>query len=111
MALTRKFKETVKAMADANPEFRRELLIEAINLFINGEVDLGRETLKDYINATVSLSAVAKELDKNVKSIQRMLGKHGNPGIETFFKIVIFLQKNEGVHFEIVDKGSITKAA
>lgn len=53
MALTRSFTETVKARAQADVEFRRELLREALETLLEGELDVGKAVLRDYINATV----------------------------------------------------------
>lgn len=53
MALTKSFRETVMERAKEDPSFRREMLIEAVNLFLAGEVDIGKMYLRDYINATI----------------------------------------------------------
>ncbi|RNC76543.1 transcriptional regulator [Piscirickettsiaceae bacterium NZ-RLO2] len=95
MALTRKFKETIKARAESDVEFRRSLLIEAVNLFLEGEVDTAKFMLRDYINATVSFEKVGEAVDKNPKSIQRMLGPSGNPSTKSLFEVIAFLQKKK----------------
>ena len=51
MALTRDFKETVKARAERDAAFREALLTEAVERHVAGEVELGRAVLRDYINA------------------------------------------------------------
>ena len=52
VALTRDFKETVKARAERDPEFREALLTEAVEQLSAGEVDVGKAVLRDYINST-----------------------------------------------------------
>ena len=52
MALTRDFKETVKDRADRDPEFRNELLTEALEAIVCGDVEVAKVMLRDYINAT-----------------------------------------------------------
>lgn len=101
MALTRKFKETIKARAESDVEFRRSLLIEAVNLFLEGEIDTAKLMLRDYINATVSFEAVGKAVDKNPKSIQRMFGPSGNPSTKSLFEVIAFLQKKEKLHLKV----------
>ncbi|ODN41297.1 transcriptional regulator [Piscirickettsia litoralis] len=101
MALTRKFKETIKARAESDVEFRRSLLIEAVNLFLEGEIDVAKSMLRDYINATVSFETVGKAVDKNPKSIQRMLGPSGNPSTRSLFEVIAFLQKKEKLHLKV----------
>ncbi len=53
MALTRNFKDTVKARAERDPEFRVALLEEALDAFLNADLDTGKVLLRDYVNATV----------------------------------------------------------
>ena len=52
MVLTRSFKETIKARADRDPEFRAALLREAAELLLAGDVETGRALMRDYINVT-----------------------------------------------------------
>jgi len=47
MTLTRSFTETVKARAQADVEFRRELLREALESLLEGELDVGKAVLRD----------------------------------------------------------------
>ncbi len=100
MALTREFKDTVVKRAVEDPEFRIELLLHAINEFINGDLAVAKVLLRDYINASPQFDAVAKEMNKNTKSIQRMLGPKGNPTAENFTSLLKAVQKLEGVKFE-----------
>ena len=69
MPLTRKFKETVMQRAKQDPIFRQELIIEATNAFLEGDLDTGKQLLRDYLNATEALSTIAEELKQDEKSI------------------------------------------
>ncbi len=100
MALTRKFKETVAKRAEQDPEFKLELLRQAINEFLSGDLEVAKILLRDYINASSQFEAVAKKMHKNTKSIQRMLGPSGNPTAENLTSLFKVLQKIEGVRFE-----------
>jgi DNA-binding phage protein len=102
MALTRDFKETVKDRADRDPEFRNELLTEALEAIVCGDVDVAKVMLRDYINATVGFESVGKAVDKDPKSLMRMLSNRGNPNIKNLFSVTRFLQKNAGVQFSVV---------
>ncbi len=53
--MTRHLRETIQASAKRDPVFRGGLLSEAIESLLSGEVALGRELLRDYINATGGL--------------------------------------------------------
>lgn len=98
MPLTRTFKETIVKRVKADPEFRRALLMESINEFLDGDMEVAKSMLKDYINATISFEPLAEELNKNSKSIQRMLGPKGNPTAKSLFEVLKVLQKTEGIH-------------
>ncbi|MHB8653621.1 MAG: helix-turn-helix domain-containing transcriptional regulator [Terriglobia bacterium] len=101
MALTRDFKETVKARAERDPAFRRELLREAIECLLSGEVDSGKMVLRDYINATIGFAQLAAALRWSPKSLMRMLGPSGNPHARNLFKIVAYLQEKGGVRLQV----------
>lgn len=100
MALTRDFKETVAKRAEEDSEFRYALLLNAINELLTGDLDIAKILLRDYINASPQFEAVAKEMNKNTKSIQRMLGPNGNPTAENLTALLKAVQKLEGIKFE-----------
>lgn len=102
MALTRNFKETVKDRADRDPEFRNALLTEALEAIVCGDVEVAKVMLRDYINATVGFESVAKAVDKDPKSLMRMLSSRGNPNVKNLFSVTQFLQKKAEVEFSVV---------
>ncbi|MFA6267366.1 MAG: transcriptional regulator, partial [Pseudolabrys sp.] len=61
MALTREFKETVKARVERDPKFRAALLTEAVEQMLCGDMHTGKTILRDYINATVGFEKLARE--------------------------------------------------
>lgn len=101
MALTRDFKETIRARAERDPVFRRELLIEGIESLIAGDVETGKAVLRDYINATIGFPKLAQKIDIPTKSIMRMLSPSGNPQAQNLFEIVAYLQKKEHVQLTV----------
>ena len=64
MTLTRDFKTTIKARADRDPEFRQALLVESIELLLEGDVEMGKALLRNYINATVGFEQLAEQTGK-----------------------------------------------
>lgn len=101
MALTRDFKETIKARVERDAAFRRELLREGVECLLAGDIQTGKAVLRDYINATVGFVALAEALERSPKSVMRMLGPSGNPQARNLFEIVGYLQRKEGVSFQI----------
>ena len=101
MALTRDFKETVKDRVKRDPAFREELLKEGIECLLTGDLDTGKAILRDYINATIGFDVLGSLTDKSPKSLMRMLGPKGNPQAANLFEIIVHLQKQEGIRFEV----------
>ena len=81
--------------------FRRELLIEAVNELLAGDLNAGKAILRDYINATIGFEKLAVETKKSPKSLMRMFSPSGNPTAKNLFGIIHTLQKKEGVQLEV----------
>lgn len=101
MAPTRSFSETVMELAERDPVFRDGLLKEAIECLLNGEIEVGKILLRDYINATIGFKELAARTEKPPKSLMRMFGPNGNPNARNLFDVIGCLQKHEGVHLEV----------
>ena len=101
MALTRDFRETIQARVKRDATFRKGLLSEAIESLLSGEVTLGKELLRDYINAAVGFPKLAVHTKIHVKTLHQMFGPNGNPTASNLFEIVAYLQQAEGVRFEV----------
>ena len=95
MALTRSFKETIKAPAEHDAEFRTGLFEEAVAAFLDGDIETGKVLLRDYVNATVGFSELGKSLDKNPKSLMRMLSSQGNPRADNLFALLAHLKTRD----------------
>jgi DNA-binding phage protein len=101
MPLTRDFRDTVKARAARDSAFRVGLLQEAVDSFLDGDVETGKVLLRDYVNATVGFEALAHALGKNPKSLMRMLGPAGNPRADNLFALLSHLREREGVRLHV----------
>jgi len=110
MALTKDFREAVQARVKRDPAFREGLLGEALDSLLAGEVALGKELLRDYINATVGFPKLATHTRIHAKTLHQMFGPSGNPTAENLFGIIAYLQQAEGVRFKVrpASKGSRT---
>ncbi len=102
MALTRDFRETVQARVRKDEKFRRGLLRDAIEALLAGEGALGREILRDFINATVGFPSLARKTGIHVKTLHQMFGPKGNPTAASLFRIIACLQEQEGVRLRVV---------
>ena len=102
MVLTRDFRETIRARAKRDPEYREAMLTEAVESFLSGDVEVGKALLRDYINATIGFEALSQQIRKPSKSLHRMLSPVGNPNSKNFFEILRLLQDNEGVELSVI---------
>jgi DNA-binding phage protein len=101
MALTRSFKDTIKARADRDPAFRIGLFKEAIEALLSDDLETGKLLLRDYVNATVGFDALAQDMQKDPKSLMRMLSAKGNPRADNLLAMVARLKQSEGVTFTV----------
>lgn len=101
MPLTKDFKTTVMARARKDKAFCNAVLTEAINELLTGDVDVGKAILRDYINATISFEILSTMLDKNPKSLMRMLSPGGNPTSKSLFEIFHAIQKIKKIKINV----------
>ena len=101
MPLTHDFKETIRARAQRDVKFRQALLREAVESYLNGDLETGKAVLRDYVNATLGFQELEERTDIPAKSLMRMLGPKGSPSAANLSSILTALQKTEGVHFEL----------
>ena len=103
VALSRSFRETVAERAHRDPEFRAALYQEAMDAFIEGDMDGFRALLRDFINATIGFEKLSAETHLPTKSLMRMVGRNGNPSINNLASILSAARKSAGIkaHVEV----------
>jgi DNA-binding phage protein len=101
MALTRNFKDSIKARVDVDPAFRAALLSDAVELLLEGDVETGKSLLRDFINATIGFEALADQVGLPAKSLMRMFGSKGNPRADNLFSVIRVLQQNSGIQLAV----------
>lgn len=101
MALTRSFRETVVERAQNDVEFRAALIEEAIQAFLDGDMDEARTLLRDCINATIGFAALSEATHTPIKSLMRMVGPRGNPTADHFAAVLRAVQHGAGVHARV----------
>ena len=74
MPLTHDFKETIRARARRDRDFRQALLREAVERILNGDLETGKAVLRNYVNATAGFQDLEKRTRIPAKSLMRMLG-------------------------------------
>ena len=101
MPVTHEFKETIKARAGRDAAFRRWLLREGIECLLANDLETAKLVLRDYVNATLGFSTLAKKTRIPPKSLMRMLSSKGNPRAVHLLGVVAALQAWEGVRLSV----------
>jgi DNA-binding phage protein len=96
MPLTRSFRETVQARARRDDKFRQALLGEAMQMLLDGDLEVGRSALRSCINATIGFERLGAALGRSPKSLMRMFGLGGNPTAENLLAVIGVLQGEAG---------------
>ncbi len=65
MALTRDFKDTIRARVQRDPRFWRELLNEGMECLLDGDLETAKTILRDYIHATVGFQLRSSNRSKS----------------------------------------------
>jgi DNA-binding phage protein len=105
MGRTIPYTETIKKLAKDDPRLGAAILAEASELFLRGEVAASKIMIRDFVKATMGFEALGKQIDKNPKSIMRMLSAKGNPTAENFTALMVTLQKHEGIRLKVQAAG------
>ena len=95
MALTKDFRETIRERAQREPQFRKALLREAIELMLSGDEKTGRAILRNYINATVGFRQLEEATSIPATSLMRMFGPRGNPQAKSLLPVIAHIRKRE----------------
>lgn len=101
MPLTRDFKETVMERMRSSQDFREAMLRNGIDALLNGELEVGKEVLRDYINATIGFEKLSKKVKVPPKSLMRMLGPSGNPQARNLLAVIEVLQREAGIELRV----------
>jgi DNA-binding phage protein len=96
MALTSEFKDTVMELCK-NPEYRKALLLEALESYFEGDMAVGNAMMRDYLNGCKAFGEVASLLQLKESSLRRMLSPDGNPTSKNFFRMFKVCSNREGL--------------
>ena len=106
MALTRNFKQTVLERVHRDEAFATAMLNEAVTLFLNGESETARLTLRDLVNATIGFEHLAEVTQKPSKSLHRMLSPKGNPSMDNLSAIFCAVREKLNVTLQAHSVGT-----
>ena len=79
MAPTRDVNEGFKERFRTDPEFGDALLDQIVECLLDGEINVGKRILRDYIDFTTGLEQLSRLIDEPSDSLRHMLKPDGNP--------------------------------
>lgn len=98
MALTHDASEIFRDMMRNDSKYRVAVLNEVLECIANGEADIAKELLRDYVDA-IGFDKLAKFMD--TQSIKRMLRPSVNPSLDSISKLLASLRKCEGAGLRV----------
>ena len=101
MPLTRSFDETVRESAQWDHEFRAMLLPDTIDIFLGGEVRVGKISMHQTIYATIGYEKLGELMSKTPDDIKRMCHPDYDTSVNDLFEIIKHVQKHEGIRLEV----------
>jgi DNA-binding phage protein len=87
--------------AKRDPKFRVALLGQAIECFIENDVQTAKKMIRNYVLASMGFEKLAKTVDKKPESLMRMLSDKGNPTMNNVAALLASLKKYEGIDFHV----------
>lgn len=100
--LTRNFRDTVRKRMRHDNDFHAEVLASMTTQLLNGQLDLARYQLREYIIGDVGLEQFSEEIEIPAKSLSRMLGPDGNPTSKNLIKIITSISKRRNIKLRAV---------
>lgn len=94
-------RDAVHDGAQQGGAFRKALLTEAVNAYLEGNGITWKTVLRDAINAGIGFDPLAAGLRKPGKRLHRVPGPRGNPNTANFFAIFQILRERVGVRFTV----------
>jgi DNA-binding phage protein len=102
MSITKNDKSTIIERSRKDKKFRDAMLAEAIAELISGDFGAGKAVLRAYINATITFEVLSKFMEKDPRSVARVLSPSGNPRSKSLCRILHAIQKLEKMHFKVI---------
>ena len=101
MPPTRDYRETFWERARREPEFRHELLKSAARCMLNGEPEVGRIMLRDFVVAAIGIDELSQKIGKSRESLEHVLSDGSDPRADDLLGIVAALAEYENMELDV----------
>ena len=89
-----------REQAQCDPEFRKMMLPDTIDLLLGGEVRVGKISLHHCIYATIGYEKLGELMGKTPEDIKRMCHPDYDTSVNDLFEIIKHVQQHEGIRLE-----------
>lgn len=85
----------------SSPRLAKKFLRESAQTLIAGDDAVARALIRDVIKATIGYAKLSKRTGTPETSLVRMFGPNGNPTAANLCNVLVQLQKQNRVRFEV----------
>ncbi len=95
------FDEVVEARVRREPGFASDLLQEAAQSMLSGDLATARNLIRNVIKGSIGYAKLSKRTGTPQTSLVRMFGPNGNPTAENLSAVFVHLQRLGGVRLRV----------
>ena len=90
-----------REQAQADPEYRKMMLPDTIDILLGGEVEVGKILLHQCIYATIGYKKLGGLMGRTPDDVKRMCHPDYDTSVNELFEIIGHVQRHEGVRLEV----------
>ncbi len=101
LSLRRYGKETPLDIARRDSKYRKGLLLDGVWFFLDGQVELGKSSLRTYIKAKIGYDGLSEYTGLPSEYLKAMFSRDSNPEVQELFEVIRKMQRREGIQLEV----------
>lgn len=90
-----------REQAQTDPEYRKMMLPDTIDILLGGEAGVGKILLHQCIYATIGYDRLGELMGKTHDDIKRMCHPDYDTSVNDLFEIIKHIQQHEGIRIEV----------
>ncbi len=101
LGLRRYGEKTLPDIARRDPNVRKRLLVSSVRFFLDGDVEVGKAALRDYIDARIGYKGLSELTGLPSESLKAMFSRNSNPEVQDLFEVIRKMYRREGIKLEV----------
>ncbi len=99
--LRRYGEETLLEIVRRKPKERKRLLVASVRYFLDGDVELGKSALRNYVDAKIGYTGLSELTGLPVESLKILFSRNSNPEVQDLFGVIRKMHRREGIKLEV----------